>query len=815
MIPRTTSQGRGGVEVDLRELWAALRRQWWIIVGFGMAALVAGVTLIPVPEPEYNASALVRVEQKASALAGFVGPASTQLGTEMEVLRSRSVAEAVVDSLGLQVRVARPSSLARSQVFSSIEISDSVLPGRLLFDELPNGRYSVHEESTDTPLGTIAPGEQAHLNGVTLALAYGRVRPEEFEVELLSRPQAVDRLVATVETTQPTRGADVIRVDYTAPDPALARDVVNTLLDRFLVLRNDVQKTEIRSTTELLRQQLDTLSAQLASSENELREFRERAHVIDPAVEGSTEVRRLADLQAQRSSIEAERQALQTLLTEVRAAPAPDPAAPSPYRRLAAFPTIMRSSTMVEVLRSLAEVENQRTQLLARRKLSDPDVEVLSSRIRELEGQLESFVVTYLAGLSSQVASIDASLSQFGAQLEELPANEVEFARLSRRPKVLGEMYALLQTRLKEAEIAQATDDGTVRVVDQARLPTSPVKSYWWMLMVSASTLMGLVVGVTVGFGREYLDKSVHTRGDVQAVIGVPVLGLIPKMGNKGRLQRNGYGFLAQPVSRALPAASGRSNGNGSGTVSIVHKDVDPENPLALSITTADRPTPSADAYDRLHSNILFAMGDREAKTLLTTSALPGDGKTTTAANLAVASALRGLRTLIVDADLRRGAVNAVFGVPRAPGLTEVISGTIPLSQALHTINVGRGNRLHLLTTGEFPAHPASLLGSAAMLALLEKIEQHFDRIIIDSPPVNVVADASILGRHVDGVVVVARAGVTPADALVLAAEQFSQARANVIGAVLNDIDFQREASYDPTYRAYGYGSNYYSHVAT
>jgi capsular exopolysaccharide synthesis family protein len=195
---------------------------------------------------------------------------------------------------------------------------------------------------------------------------------------------------------------------------------------------------------------------------------------------------------------------------------------------------------------------------------------------------------------------------------------------------------------------------------------------------------------------------------------------------------------------------------------------------------------------------------------LVLTSPLSGDGKTTSATNLAVTLVQRGHSVVLIDADLRRGIINRVFGAQREPGLTNVLDGSAQLESSIRRADLGRVGSLHYITTGALPHNPAAVLSGKPMVGLLERLRQHYDTIIIDSPPINVVTDAALLAKHADGVVLVVRSGVTAVQALTFAVEQLRHVRAPILGAVLNDIDFHRDSAYDGAYRFYGHRDRYY-----
>jgi capsular exopolysaccharide synthesis family protein len=223
--------------------------------------------------------------------------------------------------------------------------------------------------------------------------------------------------------------------------------------------------------------------------------------------------------------------------------------------------------------------------------------------------------------------------------------------------------------------------------------------------------------------------------------------------------------------------------------------------PTRVSVAAAEMA--ALEAYSMLQTNIAFSRPEELVRVLVLTSALSGDGKTTTAVNLAVTLTQRGQRVLLIDADLRKGRAHAAFDAAREPGLSELLQGVKPWEQVRRTVGVGDGRTLHYVASGKPPQSPSGMLESPAFRAMLERLRADYDRIIIDAPPVTVVTDATLLSALADGVLLVARAGATDAQALEHAMEHLRQVRAPVLGVVLNDIDFSREARYDRAYRFY------------
>jgi capsular exopolysaccharide synthesis family protein len=257
----------------------------------------------------------------------------------------------------------------------------------------------------------------------------------------------------------------------------------------------------------------------------------------------------------------------------------------------------------------------------------------------------------------------------------------------------------------------------------------------------------------------------VRTREELQlALPGLPILSVIPR-------------------SRA-------ARGNGGSRINVVEGE-----------------SPSAEAYRQLRTNLSFARPGLPQQVIVLTSPTPGDGKSMTSTNLAATLAQQGGRCLLIDADMRRGALNEAFEVRRDPGLSQVLASQVPFRDAVHTVQLTELRAsFDFLTGGVHPPNPAELLGSSRFKELIASCRESYDTVIIDAPPLNLVTDASVMGAAADGVLVVVRAGITRGDALDFAMDQLESVRAPLLGVILNDVNPRSEGYYGKYAGYYGRG---------
>lgn len=751
----------------IHEILSAIWAHRWLTMAVTVLALGAAVGLIALEDPEYRATATIQQADPRRALtSGIEDPDAeperivSPLFSLIQLLGSRSVIGSVVDAQGLQVVRSYthvPAELVRDLWVDPRSPDDTV---RILF-----GAHDLVAQR-GTMRVRAGYGQRVDLGTVRFSIT-GPPGADQTVWPILSREEAIDAALASIGITQRPQ-TNIVDVSYTAPSALVAQRVVNALVDSFQVA--DVRRAQEQSHRRriFLERQIRETDSLLTAAQLAVSRYRSSHQTLSSKDLIEARQNDLLTIQLKQAELQADRRMYQSLLALLRSPTSGQ--RQSGIAALVATPELAANPVVGQLYKQLADYRTSLDSLTTgawRSSATNPDVERLTQLIGSTEMRLEDAVKSQVTALDARISAVGELGARSAAAIEALPEIEARDAALEQQVETLQSLVDQLREDYQKARMAEAVEAGQVEIVDRAALPYQPV-SRLRSVKMALGLLLGLVLGGALSLVLERMNTSLRRREEVEEVLRVPSLALIPKLiDTPGGVRR-----------RLLPRRGGRARAEalpllGAGAVTT------PQAASAPGLTLGE------EAYRLLRTNILLAQSDPPLRTLAVSSALPGDGKTVTAANLAVAFAREGLRVLLVDADLRRGRLHALLGVSRAPGLAEVLRDEAGADDAVRPTSTPG---LSLLPRGSsMRSHGAERLRGARMSALLDELALRFDLVVLDSPPVLSVADASIIAAAADGVLFVVRAGETGRAEAQQALQQLAAVGARVVGSVLND----------------------------
>lgn len=803
-------------EVSLGELLRILRRRWMVALPVFLAAVGASASRFTQVVPQYETSTSIRLDKKQQQLAGITPMAMLDerrgLGTEIQVIKSRAVAREVVARTAYAVRVTSPR-LHRTALLDSITLPTSALRGEYRLVGGADGTLTATAPDASTASGRA--GEWMNLGGMRLFPSPLAAQQGEVVLTVQAEQDAVSRFMGVLKVAQPARDAEVLRITIRDPDPRLAAELTDAVAEVFTNSQANRRQSGGRSTVEFIRGQLDTLDRQLLEAETALRDWRAQQKVVVPTAEAGAAVERRSEYEARIAEKKLELESVEGLLRGTGRGNSSESAQlKGGFRRVLSAPAMRENQAASNILTTLLQLESQRAELRGRRTAADPDVQVLEKTIADYELQGQLFVGTYLDALRAEIAGYERTLARLGTTLQALPGQELTLATLQRNTEVLSALQATLRTRLKEAEITNAGQDATVEVLDRAELPSGPVAPVLTVYLVVGLAAGGLLA-LLAAVGIDKMDRTIHSREDIENATGAPLVGLIPTFTpTKGPLPALGKGGKAKgkgAVAVRLGDGAAKSTAKGTALVAANGKTIVPVGDTSDVIAITAPRHVAAEAYRMLRTNLRFAPPDRPNRVLSVSSPSPGDGKSTTVVNFAATVAVQGKTVLIVDGDMRKGTLHSKLGIPRTPGLSGVLSGRLPASEAVRTVQLAEGVLLDVIAAGDVPPNPTELLGGSAMAELVAWGREHYDQVIIDTPPVNMFADGMLIAAASDSMLLVGRAGKSFRDELQVAGEQLRSLNVRVAGVVLNDFDARRDGRFGGYYYYERYQYKYYA----
>ena len=774
--------------VNLKELFSVLRTHWLFVV-LATTLTVGATAFYLFSQPlRYRALGLIRLSNARNdlAVAAEGRPENTSFApradpalSQIEVMRGRAVLGRVVDDEP-QLRL-YPLSRRPALRFTDVRI-DSTLSDTVL-------SLTLEDEGVSATAGS-ATVQSAYGKPIDLAkVKFSVKRPSgdgDVDIAVLSREQAIEGLSADITIAQRPL-TDVIEIAYSHSDPLVAKNVVNTLIR--VAHETDIQaaRQQAQRRRRFLEEQLSLTDSLLAVAQLALSNFRSRQEMYSSRDMIASAQQSMMSLDVSRSELSADRRMIESMLQELRSA---EPAERDrTLRTLLASPGVASNGVITQLYAQLTQFETRRdslTQGVMRSTAADPDVARLNAQIAVTHNRLLDAVQSHVNALGARLAALDELRDRGSRDIRQLPSLEANEVRLVQRVDAVSRVGNQLLDELQRARMEEAIEMGHIDVVFPAPTPLRPV-SRGMGIKLGLALVLGLLIGGGLAFVREHLNTTVRRHEEVEDVLNLNSLALIPRM---------------QPTARAKGESLANGNGANGGKLGHLKLSRIPHGSDLLQ-EAGNTYSAAEEAYRILRTNLEHERGNggRGLRSIVITSAFPAEGKTTVATNLAVSFARRGTRVLLIDADMRCGRVHPILRVAHGDGLAELLTQGKSANDVIQVTSVPD---LFFLPAGTPEGNPADFLAREDSRKVLSDLIAYFDLVIVDTPPIFAAADAAILGTMVDGVLLVVRAGRTDRQAAAQAVTQLSHVNAPVIGAVLND----------PEGSVPVYGQYYYRQVA-
>jgi len=586
---------------------------------------------------------------------------------------------------------------------------------------------------------------------------------------------------------------NIINISVQSANAEETQKIANTIARVYIEENTREKNQRIVNALDFIQKQLQVIGDRLNAAEEEVRQYREQEKLITLETKTSMVSRELEMTEDEYFQVKRKRQEIESILSSLSAEKGE-----FIRNRFIGLDGENQSPTFSLLTNRLADLFLQRDELLIHFTENHPDIQQLDKKIEEIFKNIRRELTAQYESLVRSENILEAEVEKSRADYKTLPRDGLELARLQRRVMLNEEIYTLLESKHQEALLQNSEKIQEAALVKPALrgYRVNPPASVWTTCFIGG--LVGLILGLLGAFILESIDTSFETTEEVERSLNMAVVGIIPYYDSQILKER-----LRSEIKLNL---SEQSLDIGARLISFFA----PKSTLAES-------------YRALRTNIHYLFKKNEMHTLLVTSATVGEGKTTTCANLAITMSQIGLKTLLVDCDLRRPFIHKMFGIEREPGLSNILINTAGWEDCIQTITdimMGELNldevlltpgleNLNILTAGTAPSTPSELINSSRMPELLKILGSHYDVVIIDSSPVLPAADATILASRVDGVLLVYQVGRTARGALRRTKIQLENVNANMLGIVINNF----KVELNPDYKDFNY-HKYYSYGA-
>jgi succinoglycan biosynthesis transport protein ExoP len=748
--------GYGGEEpgTDWRRYWAAVRRyRYWVVLVTALG-LAGGVAATRMMKPQYLTQATIWIEGGSNNPRGPIRPEQVmEAAGWVDMLHSYVVLDQVVRNMRLYLQ---PGNAEDSTALANLILADRFRPGhyRLTMDADGHGFVLTTDNGVVVQRGTVGDsvGLELGLHWLPPASALSPGRTIDFDV---FTPRSAAKGLADNLKVKIDDNGNFMRVELLGTVPERIAAIVNAVTQREVEVAAELKRAKLTELTSILNDQLTSAGRNLHQAENALETFRvqtitlpsERATPVAPGLTQTTSpvINSYFEMKVEREQLRRDREAIQRVLAQV-------PDSGLSVDGLAIVSAVQQSPNLKRALDDLTAKQAELRALRYKYADAHPLVQRTSAQVDSLQRQTIPMLARTLIGeISTRERVLDDRVTSASQDLRAIPSRSIEEMRLQREVAIADNLYTTLQSRYEEARLAAASSIADLRIFDAAVAPQQPVKDTATRLLL-IGLLGGLGLGILGAIVLDRVDTRFRYPDQVTHDLGLPILG-------------------------ALPHINGKRNGKPS--VDTAH--------VVESLRT-------------IRMNLTHGYGAAGPMLVTISSPGPGDGKSFLSANLAIAFADAGFQTLLVDGDLRRGALHRLLNVSRKPGLTDFLSGAAEQDAIVqHTAYpqlsfIGGGSRKH--TAPE-------LLGSPRMMELIAHVRSTYNVVLVDTAPLGAAVDPFLLATMTGNLLLVMRTGTTDRELARAKLEMLDRLPVRILGAVLNDVKAEG------AYRYYGYIAGY------
>ncbi len=568
---------------------------------------------------------------------------------------------------------------------------------------------------------------------------------------------------------EPVRNTQLVKVAYESTDPALAALIANTMADVYIESHLEAKLNVTRKAADWLGDRLGDLSATLRTSEERLQEYREQAQLVDVQGVQTMDAEELQQITARYVDAKRARSEAETLYEQIKRLGAKPSA-----QELMSLSNVQRHPLVQTLQEAQAEASLKVAELSKRYGPKHPKMISAQSEATQAREELWDQVLRVGYGIESDYKgavqnelNLEKQLAEAKGRVQGINRKEFKLLELEREVSTNRHLHDMFLKRSKETDEAGGLQAAHARVIDPAVTPLKPVKPKKSLIVLLAMVASGML-GVMLAFLKDALNNTVRTPEDVEDKLKAPMLGFLPHV------------------------KSNNSEVAFEGFVSDSHSNF-------------------AEAIRTIRTGLMLSNLDEAHKITVVTSSVPNEGKSTVSLNLAEAVGQME-KVLLIDADMRRPTLAKTIGLPRsAPGLSNLVAGTAEFKECVHKLG---DTTVDVITSGLVPSNPLELLGSKRFGQVLQKLSEHYDRIIIDSAPTHAVSDALVLSTYADALVYVVKSDETAAPLAAKGIKRLRDVGAPITGVVLNKVDLEKASSYGSYYAGYYYNYGYTSEAS-